>query len=105
LYNADIGSGPISVVGSLIPYAVPRSQLGTYPTLVIASKQRGKHVVFNNPKFVCKTFFFGLKNLSVDGQTYDYLTQTTLFVANFHHLVIFFQSEKKVLNFFTVTKI
>jgi hypothetical protein len=84
----------------LIPYAVPiyipRFQLGTYPTLVIASKQRGKHVVFNNPKFVCKTFFFGLKNLSVDGQTYDYLTQTTFFVANFCHLVIFFQSEKKV---------
>jgi len=53
-------------------------------------------VVFNNPKFVCKTFFFGLKNLSVDGQTYDYLTQTTFFVANFRHLVIFFQSEKKV---------
>ncbi len=53
-------------------------------------------MVFNNPKFVCKTFFFGLKNLSVDGQTYDYLTQTTFFVANFCHLVIFFQSEKKV---------
>jgi hypothetical protein len=61
-------------------------------------------VVFNTPAFVCKTFFFGLQNLSVDGQTYDYLTQTTFFVANFCHLVIFFQSEKKGLNFFTVTK-
>jgi hypothetical protein len=72
--------------------------------LVIASKQRGKHVVFNNLAFVCKTFFFGLKNLSADCQTYDYLTQTTIFVANFCHLVIFFQSENKGLNFFTVTK-
>ncbi len=62
-------------------------------------------MVFNNPKFVCNTFFFGLKNLSVDGLSYDDLTQTTFFVANFHHLVISFQSEKKILNFFTVTKI
>jgi hypothetical protein len=72
------------------------SNLVPIQRLVVASKQRGKHVVFNNPKFVCKTFFFGLKNLSVDGQTYDYSTQTTLFVANLCHLGIFFQSEKKV---------